>query len=298
MNRQKRSCYISAPIGTNIENIRASLLERGVRILSPDNFENTSLHSNVLNLVSNADLVVGVITRKRRSQSVLFELGQAVALDRQIVVFAPPKDEYLPLELQQFVVLRISLLNRAAIDFAFDQVLSAPSAPKKVEKIRANKPTGMGARMSAFMDQADAAVATNEGHKFEELIAQAIRESGVEIIVEAPQKNRRVDLVVWSDVFQALFGHPLLIEIKIRLSSESDVRHALRECAQMAAEAGAIWSLLVYGDGPSSSKKSWVSVAPNVLSISAQDLLSKMRGQSFIDIIKDLRNRRVHGEIF
>ena len=129
------NCYISAPIGTNIENIRASLSQRAVHILSPDDRKiSTNLHSNLPSLISKADLVVGVLTRDRQSQSILFELGQAVALHRQIVVFAPPKSGYVPHELQQFPVLRISLLNRTAIDFAFDQMLSAPSPPKNVVK--------------------------------------------------------------------------------------------------------------------------------------------------------------------
>ena len=295
LGRARRNCYISAPIGTNIENIRSSLLERKVQLLLPNDIDDgRDLYTNVLDLITNADLVVGVLTRERRSESVIFELGQAVALGRQIIVFAPPKSGSIPFNLQQFLVLRVSLLNRKAIDFAFDQVLSAPSSPKKLEKLEAHNAHGVGAHIDKFLHNVQTATIANDGVRFEKIITQAIRESGVEFAVEAPLDNRKVDLVVWSDIFQSMFGHPLLVEMKLKLRCEEHARGVLRQCAQMTAESGSTWSLLVYGDGPSMTKNSWASIAPTVLTIPANDLLNKMRNQSFVDIVRNLRNQRVH----
>ncbi|MCY4419781.1 MAG: hypothetical protein OXC42_00750 [Gammaproteobacteria bacterium] len=294
-DRRKWNCYISAPIGTNIENIRSSLLERKVQLLLPNDIDDGhDLYPNVLDLITNADLVVGVLTRERRSESVIFEVGQAVALGRQIVVFAPPKSRSIPFNLQQFLVLRISLLNRKAIDFAFDQVLSAPSSPKKLEKMGVHNTRSMGAHIDKFLQKIQTAAVANDGVRFEKIITQAIRESGVEIAVEAPLNSRKADLVVWSDIFQSMFGHPLLVEMKVKLRCEEHARGILRQCAQMTAESGATWSLLIYGDGPSMTKISWTSIAPTVLTIAADDLLSKMRNQSFVNIVRNLRNQRVH----
>lgn len=299
LDHQGKSCYISAPIGANTENIRASLLQRNVRLLLPSNrIGDQDLNENVLGLISKSDLVIGVLTRERRSQSVLFDLGQAVALGRQIVVFAPPKSGYVPPNLQKFLVLRINLLNRVAIDFAFDQILSAPLSQKKAERIVAGVTQGMGARVRSFLAEVDVAVVANDGRRFEEIVTKAIRESDVEIVLKSPSEDRKIDLAVWSDKFQRLFGHPLLIQMKVRIANETHARNALRQCAEIAAKSGITWSLLLYGDGPPTSRRSWASVAPTVLVISVAELMKKMRDQSFVDIIVDLRNRRVHGGNF
>lgn len=299
LDYQIKSCYISAPIGANIENIRASLLQRNVRLLSPsDEIGGQDLNENVLGLISKSDFVIGVLTRERRSQSVLFDLGQAVALGRQIVVFAPPKSGYVPLNLQKFLVLRINLLNRAAIDFAFDQILSSPLPRKKAQRIVADVTQGMGTRAYSFLAEADVAVAANDERRFEEIVTRAIRESDVEIALESPSEDRKIDLAVWSDKFQRLFGHPLLIQMKVRIGNEEHARNALRQCAEITAKSGITWSLLLYGHGPPISGRSWASVAPTVLVISVAELMKKMCDQSFVDIIIGLRNRRVHGGNF
>ena len=290
-----RSCYISAPIGTNIENIRSSLLERKVKLLSPSSIDvGRSVHSNVLDLISKADLVVGVLTRERRSDTVIFELGQTVALGHQVVVFAPPKSGYIPFDLRQFPVLRTSLRNRSAIDFAFDQILSAPPLPKKKEMVEVHGSHGMGKRINTFLDKVRQAIDAHDGLGFEKVVTQAIRESGVEIIVEAPSDDREVDLAVWSDEFIRMFGHPLIIEMKVNIRSEAHALQSLKECAEMSAKLGSTWCLLLYGDGPQLIKKSWISNTPTVLSISAYELMKEMRVKSFVDIIRDLRNQRVH----
>ena len=295
LDHRIRNCYISAPIGTNIENIRSSLLERKVKLLSPSSIDvGRSVHSNVLDLISNADLVVGVLTRERRSESVIFELGQAVALDRQVVIFAPPKSGFIPFKLKQFPVIRINLRNRSAIDFAFDQILSAPPLPKKKERVEVHNSHGMGKRINTFLDKVRKAIDANDGLGFEKVVAQAIRESGVEIVLEARLDNRAVDIAVWSDVFQQIFGHPLLVELKLNLTNEAYARQSLKRCAEITAKHGSTWSLLLYGDGPPMTNKNWVSIAPTVLTISAYDLLSKMRDRSFVEVIMDLRNQRVH----
>ena len=77
-------CYISAPIGINIENIQSSLMQRNVQLLFPSSISKAyNVHESIRELISNADLVIGVLRRGRHSKAVLFELGMAVAMERQ-----------------------------------------------------------------------------------------------------------------------------------------------------------------------------------------------------------------------
>ncbi len=315
MTRRLGTCYISAPAGTDLDNIRSVLSKRGIRVLVPeDSASYTEVVSDVPRLMSQADLVIGILTRERRSQWVLFELGQAVALGKQIVVFAPPKSDILPTNLQRFLTLRINLSNREAIAFALDQVLAAPERvsddgkrrteggrylrKKEVRYLRKKEEgRGLGPQVDELLPKLREAVAERQGRRFEELVACAIRSSGVEVVAEAPIDDRRFDLAIWSDTLQPLVGNPLPIELKLRLENPSELRAALQQCLRSAHAAGSTWSLLIYGEGLSSKDKVWSTTAPTVLAISIDELIREMRVTPFVDIIRRLRNLRVHSGI-
>jgi hypothetical protein len=129
-NRRIRTFYIASPPGGDLTHLRASLVTRGIRVIVPDDVApdaNLNVPTAISHTLTEADLVIGVLTRERRSQWVLFELGQASAMGRQIVLLAPPMGDPVPSNVFGFLVLRINLQNRGAIDFALDQLLAAPS---------------------------------------------------------------------------------------------------------------------------------------------------------------------------
>ena len=297
MNTKVRTCYISAPIGTNIEHIRRSLVERGVKLLTLNDFpSDESISTNILALISRADLVVGVLSRDRQSLSVVFELGQASALGREIVVIASPKSSYIPFALSHFLVSRLSLRNRTGIDFIFEQVLSAPTSSKMDRTLTHQGKSLVGERIEGLMHEAQQAINEKDGLRLEKVVGEAIRDSGVEIIVKALSPHEGADFAVWSNVFQSLLGNPLLVEIKTQLHGNERVLESIKRCEKTARDGGVIWSLLLYGDGPSKMDPSWTSIAPTVLLLSIRDLFQALRERPFVDIVVDLRNRRVHGE--
>jgi hypothetical protein len=305
MTRRLGTCYISAPAGTDLKNIRSALSKRGIGVLVPeDSASHTEVVSDVPPLMSQADLVIGVLTRERRSQWVLFELGQAVALGKQIVLFAPPGSDILPTDLRRFLTLRINLSNRAAIEFALDQVLAAPARASDDDRRRMeggsylrkkDEGKGLGPQADKLLPELREAIAKQQERRFEELVACAIRSSGVDVVAEAPIDDRRFDLAIWSDALQPLISSPLPIELKLRLENPSEVRAALQQCLRSAQAAGSTWSLLIYGEGLSSRDKIWSTTAPTVLAISIDELVREMRVTPFVEIVRRLRNLRVHG---
>ena len=289
-------CYISGPIGGNVENIRFSLMKRNVQMLTPSGLSTgREFCETIQEMISKADLVIGILRSQRESQAVLFELGMAAAMNRRIVVFAPPKGGYVPFALQSFIILRTDLRNRSEIQFAIDQILLAPFSRKRtsgdyVTKQRTQRPSIRSRRLELqnIMEVGDA-------KKFEEIITAAIRDSGVEAAVTRTFQHRQMDLAVWADEFQFVLGNPLLIEFKLRLASEEQVRAALKHCAVATDKSGGQWSLLIYGTGPKVFRKHWLSIGPTVLIISASDLFERMQDQSFMEIVVGLRNLRTHG---
>ena len=289
-------CYISAPIGANVENIRTSLTDRNVQLLTPSDLSTgQALHKSVQELISSADLVVGILRRERQSQAVLFELGMAAAMNRKIVVFAPPKGGYVPFNLQSFLILRINLRNKDAIGFAIDQILSAPLSTKKSGRNLAATQKTQPLPIRDREIELNNVLEVGDPQRFEEIISAAIRDSGVEVAVTPTFQHREMDLAVWADEFQSFLGNPLLIEIKWRLDSDEQVRAALKHCAAVTEKSGGRWSLLIYGTGPAIVRKHWSAIAPTVLTISASDLFDRMRDQSFMEVIVGLRNLRAHG---
>ena len=78
----KRGAYQNllhfSPAGTNLERVRAALIRRNINVVVPEEIlPGADWAEQIARNIGNVDLVIGVLTAERRSQWVLFELGQA-----------------------------------------------------------------------------------------------------------------------------------------------------------------------------------------------------------------------------
>jgi hypothetical protein len=296
LSRRISTCYIAAPYDTNLEVLIDSLEARGIRVLTHHEIAlGYDWLGEARKNIAQADLVIGVLTPARRSDWMLFEIGQAFALDRQIILIAPRSVKAIPNDLRGLLVLRTGLSNRAAFDFALDQVLASPertTEPKPIAK--SHEYPGLGPKANQYLAELETALARRDWRALESIAATALRESGADVVVPGPGEDKGIDLAVWSDALEPFIGNPLLIEIKARLP---DVAHARVEARRMAAavvHAGTPWGLLLYADGPPVEFMS-KGFPPTVLLYSFRELLEGMRTRSFVELIRDARNARVHG---
>jgi hypothetical protein len=228
-------------------------------------------------------------------RQVLFELGQASALGRRIVLITSPKAEPIPFALHQILVLRVDLDNEEAIGFALDQVLSAPE-PQIGDRTAQRRPlTGLGAKADDLIATLNSSLAAGDWPSIERLVADALRSSGADVVATSPAHDLGADFAVWSDVLEPFVGNPLLVEVKARLRSKADVNRAVRQLTSYLGASGSRWALLLYGDGPEPESQAWAGTPPNVLVLSLRSLLGSLRTQAFPELVRDLRNRRVHG---
>jgi hypothetical protein len=113
----------------------------------------------------------------------------------------------------------------------------------------------------------------------------------VEVVATAPWKDEGADLAIWSDALQATVGNPLVIEIKSELPTHNVMMEAAQNFARYITAAGGLWGLLLYGSGPDKPR----GLPSNVLALPIGALFKRLKTQSFEEVVRDLRNRRVHG---
>lgn len=291
-----KTCFISAPAGAPLGVLRASLESRGLRVLVPHDLAvGTDWASEIEKQLSQADLVIGVLTSERQSPWVLFELGQASALGRRIVLITSPNTDPVPFALHQFLVLRIDPDNQEAIGFALDQLLSAPDRPKRSPTTGSTPFVGLGTKADDLLAVLDRSLASSDWQSIEQVVADALRSSGADVVVMSPTRDVGADFAVWSDVLEPFVGNPLLVEVKGRIRGRADADRAVRQLTSYLGASGSRWALLLYGDGPDSDGQAWSGSPPNVLVLSLRSLLEALRTRAFPELVRDLRNRRVHG---
>ena len=102
-----KTCFISAPAGLRLGVLRDSVQAHGLRVLVPHDLSaGTGWASEITKLVSEADLVIGILTSDRQSMGVMFELEQASAFGRRILLIACPGPDPGPFDLHPFLILR------------------------------------------------------------------------------------------------------------------------------------------------------------------------------------------------
>lgn len=291
-----KRCFISAPAGAPLNVLRASLESRGLRVLVPHDLAvGYDWATQIQKQLSQADLVIGVLTSERQSPWVLFELGQASALGRRIVLITSPDADPIPFALHEFLVLRIDLDNKEAIGWALDQVLSAPERPERAPALQRSRLTGLGSKADHLIALLDRSLASGDGHSIEKVVVDALRASGADVVVASRKRDAGADFAVWSDVLEPFVGNPLLIEVKARIRGKADAHRVLQQLSSYLGASGSRWALLLYGDGPGPENQVWSEGPPNVLVLSLRSLLESLRTRAFPELVRDLRNQRVHG---
>jgi hypothetical protein len=291
VNARIRSCYLTAPAGGNLHILTEALRRRHIHILIPQEQipPGADVAKEKARLLGEADLVIGVLTRERRSEWALFELGQAWAQGKRILLFAPPNSAHLPSTLRRFLTVRANLSNREAIEFALDQLLAAPERTAPATLVVPPRRT-LGAAANEFMRSLRE---RPSGRELERLVARALQTGGVEAISMAEGDEPGVDFAIWSDALQPDVGNPLLVEVKAQLPTPREFADAVQRFSKQIAASGSSWGLLLYGEaqrplGPE-------SLPPNVLVLPLRSLFAQMRLLPFDEIVRGLRNRRVHG---
>jgi len=283
--------YVSAPNDIDLRPLLDGLKRRGTEpyVLSDVAPLGAEILQSLRLAIERADRVL-VVLGDAPAPNPMFEAGFALAFGKPLLIIAAP-GATVPTDLAGQVIARARPDDLDAINFALDQVQQrAPLGTR-----RTPGPTGRPLRpdvVDRLLDRLSASASTDESSIA--ILAEAIEASG-EVAVANTGRDAGFDLGVWSDDLEAIGGNPLLVEMKRSLVPGA-VDQVLRG---LAAHPSARLGLVVYlepaaGDRPPSRGELDQARFP-VLVISLQELLRRMASASFAEVVRDMRNRSVHG---
>lgn len=289
---QARSCFISAPAGTNLETIRTILHESGLRPIVASDLIATGapIIDHLKAAISRATLLLAIVGYKM-DENVYFEIGLAAALGARVLVLAQ-RGAKLPTDMASMFCIRTEPQNREAISFALDQFLMNPKSVKP-KPARMQKTHPIGDRATDLIEKLDTLGNQASESDLLEIVSSALSASGLQVVVESKSRDKMIDLAVWADELGAWAANPLAIEIKRELP-EADLRPLVDQISAYLPDYS--WALVLYLQrqvSPSPPTDSSV-FPPTVMFLKIRDLLDQLRTQSFARIVRDLRNKQVH----
>jgi hypothetical protein len=290
-----RTAYISAPKSFDTRVLRDLLESKDVKTFSPDQLDlpGQNLSQILKQGMERADLVVGIIDATPESSFVFYELGLAQALNKATVVLLVgdvPASTWLASGIPYF---RFDPAKPTGLEFGISQILKVPHHATRTMPFVSRRTHPIGAAADELLARLQAGGDGIREAELEAVIEQAIRESGVATVSQGGVQNGCIDLAVWSDDLSPWVGNPFPIAIGLRLLRKAEVTAASNQLTLSMAAGTMFWGLLIHH--LSAVDLDAMLGVPSILCISAQRFLEELRDRSFGDLIRGLRNQRVHG---
>lgn len=134
------------------------------------------------------------------------------------------------------------------------------------------------------------------GHKdVERIVVSALETSGVSVVLASDRTEQGADLAIWVDDLDRWVGNPFLIEIKTVVEREEQVEAIVQQVSKYLEKSSTRWALVLYASGSARAFATSRAAMSTVLFLQVSELLERLRDSSFTDVIRQLRNQRIHG---
>ncbi len=285
--------FIAAPAQTDLYTIKQELIKRNVKpITAYELTKADSIVNQIEQAIQSTDLFIAIIPSDM-SPNIYFELGLAHAFKKRLLLLVSPNLKELPSDISGSLYFRSDPDNSKTIGFALDQLL----AGHEQKQYRYKKPQEgvrpLGDLADEYLQFLNKEKSSLDGQKLEQLLEELLKASGVSTVTRNPERDSGIDLAVWSDELQEIVGNPFLIEVKSRVRSKQDLRQALEQVEHYRQKSNSKWALLILS--ALSATAASIPVLGGVLAVTMSDLVERLRTRSFADVIRELRNERVHG---
>lgn len=290
-----KKAYITAPPLTDTTLVRRALEAKGVSTFSPDELDlpGQNMTEAMRDALTRVDLVVALVDSTKESNLVFYELGLAQALGKPAVVLLARDASAETWVACGIPSIRFDPMNPSGLDFGIDLILATPRQAGKSRPAAEKQTHALGKRAQAFLAQLKEAGDALTADDFETLIADVIRASGVQILSTSEQAQNGINIAVWSNDLSPWVVNPLLIQLKLRPRTARELTDSAELLRRSLSPSGMLWALLLYHG--SAVEPSIVPTPPNVLLLRAETFIEELQTIGFGDLVRRLRNQRVHG---
>ena len=287
-----KKAFLAAPAQVPLDVLQEELRRRAITPVTAYELpaEGYGILEHVRRGIRDADLVIAVVPRDSPS-NIFLEIGMAYGLGKSVLVLVAPSLE-LPTDISGQLIVRADPDNRQAIAFALDQLLaSRGNRPHRATKAESTeRPLGHDAQryLSKLRSKGD----DLSGRELEDLVVEALRASGLTAVTQRSGSRLGADIAVWSDDLQPVVDNPLIIEVKSRIRTKQQLRHAFTQVDTYRRKSNSQWALLLVA---LASPKLAVTSSGCVLALPVTEFFKRLRDKSFSETVRELRNAHVHG---
>jgi hypothetical protein len=186
--------------------------------------------------------------------------------------------------------LRSEPNNREAIAFALNQLIDSQGQRTFRHRVQQKEGHLLGDLADKYLVKLKEKGDSLRGRELENIVAEILRASGVSTITQSEERDMGIDIAVWSDDLQSIVGNPLLIEVKSDIRTRKDIESALYQVEKYRNKSGTKWALLLLSAATDS-----IPFVGGVLTLTVTELLERLRTRTFAEVVRELRNKQVHG---
>ncbi len=288
-----KRAFISAAASTDTSVVRQVLGQQGIATFTADELDLPGLPFSeiVREGIEQADFVVGIVDNAAASENVLFELGFAQAMQKRTFVIVDTNTSSPFTSTFGIPYLRISPTNVDAVTYGLRQFVASKHKTLPLRSVAETHAIGSAA--DDLLTRLRAVHISKSAPELMKIIEHAIKLAGVLVVTEKPM-DMGADLAVWSDDLVPWVTNPLMMQVKLSLPTKAAADRLFEQLSAALPSVRSTWALFVYMDA---QPESLIAIdRGRILAISAERFVGSLRTTSFGELVRNLRNARVHGK--
>ena len=249
------------------------------------------IYSGVIKLISNAEIVIGVVTRN--STNVFYEIGVAVGMGKRVFLLLDDSEE-LPSDLYNLTYIKINGNLRENLMLPLKFFVDKKGKKPQIEYTKYYK-KGLETAFASkdiYVQRAKYIKENRDGDGFERLVADLfaeIKDQYTTVKFQQTEKNEEYDFAVWVDELLGKIVNPIKFELKLGDMSLERVEALANKLARQAKNQELI-IILCCG-----KVEKYLDANSNVLVIEFEDFLDKIEKYGLAHAIWYYRCMGAHG---
>jgi hypothetical protein len=244
-----------------------------------------------------ADFVCAVLPAGYSLDNVIIGIGLALGRQCPVLVFAEPEVK-VPFELRSLNYVTARLSERESVGKALQSLLPTLA-----------KASHHGRRLLIYSKLKTLAASDVEkvfsrlrnGHRlsemdFQQLVAEIFRKAGVRL-ASSSTPDQGIDLSVWIDELEPIFGNPILVEVKAGRLSQSQIDDAYHYRSYHLIRSNLLLGIVVYSDVEGKEFTIPMPGLPLVVCFSIEELVDHLRSGTLSKALVNIRNRAAQGMV-